>query len=202
MITVHHLNQSRSSRVIWLLEELQLPYQIVNYQRDETTRLAPASLGEVHPLNKAPVVVDGDIVLCESGAVMEYIIDQDEDKRLRPEAGTAEYYRYLEWLHFAEGSLSLPLITNLFMQMEERGGTQAMDGYIAKEIALDFAYIESTLSDASYFAGEAFTAADIMMTFMLEIAALQGILEGRESTKAYLERIQQRPAYQKAKSFG
>lgn len=202
MITVHHLNQSRSSRVIWLLEELQLPYQIVNYQRDETTRLAPASLGEVHPLNKAPVVVDGDIVLCESGAVMEYIIDQDEDKRLRPEAGTAEYYRYLEWLHFAEGSLSLPLITNLFMQMEERDGTQAMDGYIAKEIALDFAYIESTLSDVSYFAGEAFTAADIMMTFMLEIAASQGILEGRESTKAYLERIQQRPAYQKAKSFG
>jgi len=202
MITVHHLNQSRSSRVIWLLEELQLPYQIVNYQRDETTRLAPASLGEVHPLNKAPVVVDGDIVLCESGTVMEYIIDQDKDKRLRPEAGTAEYYRYLEWLHFAEGSLSLPLITNLFMQMEERDGTQAMDGYIAKEIALDFAYIESTLSDVSYFAGEAFTAADIMMTFMLEIAALQGILEGRESTKAYLERIQQRPAYQKAKSFG
>ena len=202
MITVHHLNQSRSSRVIWLLEELQLPYQIVNYQRDETTRLAPASLGEVHPLNKAPVVVDGDIVLCESGAVMEYIIDQDEDKRLRPEAGTAEYYRYLEWLHFAEGSLSLPLITNLFMQMEERDGTQAMDGYIAKEIALDFAYIESTLSDVSYFAGEAFTAADIMMTFMLEIAASQGILEGRESIKAYLERIQQRPAYQKAKSFG
>lgn len=202
MITVHHLNQSRSSRVIWLLEELQLPYQIVNYQRDETTRLAPASLGEVHPLNKAPVVVDGDIVLCESGAVMEYIIDQDEDKRLRPEAGTAEYYRYLEWLHFAEGSLSLPLITNLFMQMEERDGTQAMDGYIAKEIALDFAYIESTLSDISYFAGEAFTAADIMMTFMLEIAASQGLLEGRESTKAYLERIQQRPTYQKAKSFG
>ena len=202
MITVHHLNQSRSSRVIWLLEELQLPYQIVNYQRDETTRLAPASLGEVHPLNKAPVVVDGDIELCESGAVMEYIIDQDEDKRLRPEAGTAEYYRYLEWLHFAEGSLSLPLITNLFMQMEERDGTQAMDGYIAKEIALDFAYIESTLSDVSYFAGEAFTAADIMMTFMLEIAASQGILEGRESIKAYLERIQQRPAYQKAKSFG
>lgn len=202
MITVHHLNQSRSSRVIWLLEELQLPYQIVNYQRDETTRLAPASLGEVHPLNKAPVVVDGDIVLCESGAVMEYIIDQDEDKRLRPEAGTAEYYRYLEWLHFAEGSLSLPLITNLFMQMEERDGTQAMDGYIAKEIALDFSYIESTLSDVSYFAGEAFTAADIMMTFMLEIAASQGILEGRESIKAYLERIQQRPAYQKAKSFG
>lgn len=202
MITVHHLNQSRSSRVIWLLEELQLPYQIVNYQRDETTRLAPASLGEVHPLNKAPVVVDGDIVLCESGAVMEYIIDQDKDKRLRPEAGTAEYYRYLEWLHFAEGSLSLPLITNLFMQMEERDGTQAMDGYIAKEIALDFAYIESTLSDVSYFAGEAFTAADIMMTFMLEIAASQGLLEGRESTKAYLERIQQRPAYQKAKSFG
>lgn len=202
MITVHHLNQSRSSRVIWLLEELQLSYQIVNYQRDETTRLAPASLGEVHPLNKAPVVVDGDIVLCESGAVMEYIIDQDEDKRLRPEAGTAEYYRYLEWLHFAEGSLSLPLITNLFMQMEERDGTQAMDGYIAKEIALDFSYIESTLSDVSYFAGEAFTAADIMMTFMLEIAASQGILEGRESIKAYLERIQQRPAYQKAKSFG
>ncbi|MGO0307995.1 glutathione S-transferase family protein [Endozoicomonas acroporae] len=202
MITVHHLNASRSTRVIWLLEELQMPYQLVHYQRDESTRLAPASLGKIHPLNKAPVIEDGDVVMCESGAVMEYILDQDAEKRLRPDAGTPGYYRYLEWLHFAEGSLSLPLIANLLLQMEQRDGTQPLDGYLAKELALDFSYIESTLADSPYFAGDTFSAADIMMTFMLEIAQSQGVLEGRTNTLAYLERIHQRSAYQKARSFG
>lgn len=202
MITVHHLNESRSTRVIWLLEELGLDYQLVNYQRDEMTRLAPSSLGKVHPLNKAPVIEDGDLVMCESGAVMEYLLDQASDHDLRPEAGTTSYYQYLEWLHFAEGSLSLPLIANLLMQMESRDGNQPMDGYIAKELALDFSYIESTLDSHDYFAGDDFSAADIMMTFMLEIAQSQGLLKSRSNTLAYLERVHQRAAYQKAKSFG
>ncbi|XQW85112.1 glutathione S-transferase family protein [Thalassotalea piscium] len=202
MITVHHLNASRSKRVIWLLEELDIPYKLVQHQRDAETQLAPASLKAIHPLAKAPIIVDGDTVLCESGAVMEYIIDQDPQQRLRPLKQSADYYFYQEWLHFAEGSLALPVIATLMMSMEERKGDQAMDKYISKEVALDFSYIDTVLSKRTYFAGTEFTAADIMMTITLEIADKLGLLAGRESTLAYLNKVQSRSAYQKAASFG
>ena len=210
MLTVHHLNQSRSKRVLWLLEELEMPYQRIDHQRDATTHLAPASLKAVHPLSKAPVIVDGsageEITLCESSTIMEYILDKDSyktsEKRLRPEHGTKEYYQYMEWSHFAEGSLALPVMCKLFMGMETRSGDQPMDGYIAKEVALDFGYIESVLAQRDYFAGAEFTAADIMMTSMLEIAGSIGLLKGQEKTQAYLAKAQQRVAYQKAASFG
>jgi glutathione S-transferase len=202
MLTVHHLNQSRSKRVLWLLAELEMPYQRIDHQRDAQTHLAPKSLQAVHPLNKAPVVVDGDITLCESSTIMEYILDKDSKKRLRPEKGSKEYYQYMEWSHFAEGSLALPVMCKLFMGMETRRGDQAMDSYIAKEVRLDFNYIESTLAKRDYFAGVQFTAADIMMHSMLEIAASIGLLIGQEKTMAYLSKLQQRPAYQNAASFG
>lgn len=210
MLTVHHLNQSRSKRVLWLLEELEMPYQRIDHQRDATTHLAPASLKEVHPLSKAPVIVDsssdGEITLCESSTIMEYILDQDQklstEKRLRPKQGTKEYYQYLEWSHFAEGSLGLPVMCKLFMGMETRSGDQPMDGYIAKEVSLDFGYIESVLAERDYFAGAEFTAADIMMTSMLEIAGSIGLLKDQAKTLAYLAKVQQRPAYVKAASFG
>jgi glutathione S-transferase len=202
MITVHHLNESRSRRVIWLLEELKTPYDLVKHQRDKITQLAPKSLKAIHPLAKAPVIVDGDITLCESGAVMEYIVNNDSQSRLRPELNTVAYYQYLEWLHFAEGSLSLPVITSLFLQMENRNGTQAMDDYIAKEVELDFSYIESVLNTRQFFAGDEFSAADIMMTVMLEIAQKLGLLKGRVNTLNYLEKIQTRSAYLKALSLG
>jgi glutathione S-transferase len=202
MLTVHHLNQSRSKRVLWLLEELQVPYHRVDHQRDDQTHLAPASLAAVHPLSKAPVIVDGNITLCESSTVMEYILDQYGRGRLRPPAASPAYYRYLEWSHFAEGSLALPVMCSLFMTMESRTGDQPMDGYIAKEVALDFGYIESVLSERTFFAGADFSAADIMMVIVLEIAAGMGLLEGRERTQAYLAMVQQRPAYIKAASYG
>jgi glutathione S-transferase len=202
MLTVHHLNKSRSKRVLWLLEELEMPYKRIDYQRDAQTNLAPASLKSVHPLSKAPVVVDDNIILCESSTIMEYILDKDVEKRLRPEKGSKEYYQYLEWSHFAEGSLALPVMFSLFMGMETRSGDQKMDGYIAKEVALDFGYIESTLAERDYFAGAEFTAADIMMQIMLEIAGNLDLLKDREKTLAYLEKVQQRSAYQKAASFG
>ena len=202
MLTVHHLNKSRSKRVLWLLEELNMPYQRVDHQRDAQTNLAPASIKAVHPLSKAPIIVDGDITLCESSTIMEYILDQDSEQRLRPAKGTKEYYQYMEWSHFAEGSLSLPVMCRLFMGMETRSGDQPMDGYIAKEVALDFGYIESILTEREYFAGTQFTAADIMMGSMLEIAANLGLLEGRSKTVAYIKKLQQRAAYQKAASFG
>jgi glutathione S-transferase len=202
MITVHHLNKSRSKRVLWLLEELKMPYQRIDYQRNAKTNLAPESLKAVHPLNKAPIIVEGDITLCESSTIMEYILDQDVEKRLRPEKGTQEYYQYLEWSHFAEGSLALPVMFTLFMGMETRSGDQEMDGYIAKEVAVDFGYIESVLAERDYFAGVQFTAADIMMQVMLEIAGILGLLKGRDKTLAYLAKVQDRPAYIKAASFG
>jgi glutathione S-transferase len=202
MITVHHLNKSRSKRVLWLLEELKMPYQRIDYQRNAKTNLAPESLKAVHPLNKAPIIVEGDITLCESSTIMEYILDQDVEKRLRPEKGTQDYYQYLEWSHFAEGSLALPVMFTLFMGMETRSGDQEMDGYIAKEVAVDFGYIESVLAERDYFAGVQFTAADIMMQVMLEIAGILGLLKGRDKTLAYLAKVQDRPAYIKAASFG
>jgi glutathione S-transferase len=210
MLTVHHLNQSRSKRVLWLLEELGMPYQRIDHQRDATTHLAPASLKAVHSLSKAPVIVDrssgGEITLCESSTIMEYLLDQDQklstEKRLRPKQGTKEYYQYLEWSHFAEGSLGLPVMCKLFMGMETRSGDQPMDGYIAKEVSLDFGYIEYVLAERDYFAGSEFTAADIMMTSMLEIAGSIGLLKDQAKTLAYLAKVQKRPAYVKAASFG
>ncbi len=202
MITVHHLNQSRSKRVLWLLEELNMPYELVLHQRDAKTHLAPASLKAIHPLSKAPVIVEGNITLCESGAITEYILDQDKQNVLRPLLKSAEYYSYLQWCHFAEGSLALPVITNMFMKMEERKGGEPMDGYIGKEIELDLAYIESALSKSDYFAGSAFSAADIMMTITLEMAGNIGLLVGRENTQAYLAKMQSRDAYKKAAMHG
>lgn len=202
MLTIHHLNKSRSKRVIWLLEELEMPYNLVKHQRDPVTNLAPDSLKSIHPLAKAPVIVDDKITLCESGAVMEYILNKSKTGKFRPDINSNRYYQYLEWLHFAEGSLSLPVITTLIMSMETRDGTKPLDGYIDKEIQLDFSYIEKTLNENTYFAGDSFSAADIMMTILLEIADNLGLLKGKISTKAYLETIQQRNAYQKAASYG
>ena len=206
MITIHHLNQSRSKRVLWLLEELEMPYEKIDHQRDAKTHLAPDSLKAIHPLGKAPVMIDGDLALCESSTIMEYILDESVklgiEKGLRPSAGSLEYYQYLEWSHFAEGSLGLPVITHLFMTMESREGVQPMDGYIAKEVSVDFSHIENTLASRDYFAGATFTAADIMMTIILEIAANAGLLEGKKITLEYLNKMQQRPAYKKAASFG
>ncbi|AZZ96121.1 glutathione S-transferase family protein [Pseudoalteromonas sp. R3] len=202
MIKVHHLNQSRSTRVLWLLEELKLPYEVVHHERDAQTRLAPASLGEVHPLNKAPVIEHNGLVLCESGAVMEYLLDQADSTSLRPEKGDAHYYQYLEWSHFAEGSLALPVITTLLMQMEQREGTAPMDGYIAKELALDLGYIEATLTKQAFFAGPQFSAADIMMTITLEFAANLNLLNDKPQIQGYLNKVQSREAYQAARKLG
>jgi glutathione S-transferase len=203
MLTVHHLNKSRSKRVIWLLEELDIPYTLVNHQRDPISNLAPASLKLIHPLAKAPIIVVDNITLCESGAVMEYILNQSESTlKLRPELNTPAYYQYLEWLHFAEGSLALPVISTLLMAMEKRNGANPLDHYIAKEIALDFSYIDATLAKNSYFAGDTFSAADIMMTIILEIADSLKLIEDKTNIKRYLGVMQERAAYQVAAKHG
>ncbi|MCF2859205.1 glutathione S-transferase [Pseudoalteromonas sp. SMS1] len=202
MIKVHHLNQSRSTRILWLLEELQMEYEVEHHQRDEQTRLAQPSLGQVHSLNKAPIIEHNSLKICESGAIVEYILDHAKHSNLRPEKGTRAYYQYLEWCHFAEGSLALPVIASLLMQMESRDGAQAMDGYIAKELKLDLSFIDATLSEQRYFAGEQFTAADIMMTVILEIALSANLIENRPQISRYLADMQARCAYQRARAYG
>lgn len=206
MLKIHHLNRSRSTRVIWLAEELGLTYQLQHHQRDAVTRLAPPSLGAVHPLNKAPVIEHNDLVMCESAAVLEYLLDQysleQSPTSLRPAAGTKAYYQYLEWLHFAEGSFALPIITSMLLGLEERSGNAPIDGYIAKELHLDLSYIESTLGNQTYFAGEQFTAADVMMATSLQMAQGQDLIKNCPNIARYLGDIQARPAFVKAASFG
>ncbi|MGB1298541.1 MAG: glutathione S-transferase family protein [Psychrobium sp.] len=202
MITVHHLNNSRSQRIIWLLEELKLPYDVVHHQRDPVSQLAPQSLKDVHPLAKAPVLINGDITLVESGAMIEYLLDQQDSHSLRPTKSDANYYDYLQWLHFAEGSLSLPVITSLLLGFEKRSGDQAIDGYIAKELALDLSFIDAQLTAYPFFAGNSFSAADIMMTFLLESADKQALLAPYPSVVKYLSKIQQRSAYQESLKLG
>lgn len=216
MITVHHLNNSRSQRVLWLLEELGLDYEIKHYQRDPATMLAPESLRQVHPLGKSPVITEGDVTVAESGAIIEYLIERHGNGRLVPVAGSPERLRYRYWLHFAEGSAMPPLLLKLvFMTI-----MQAKMPFFAKPIArgisgrvlntlvdpnlkrqLDF--MEAELGKSEWFAGSEFTAADIQMSFPLEAAAQRaGLDASRPRLMAFLKKIHARPAYARALERG
>ena len=216
MITVHHLNNSRSQRVLWLLEELGLPYEIVKYQRDPTTMLAPPSLRAVHPLGKSPVITEDGLTIAETGAIIEYVLDRHGAGRLIPAAGTPERLRYTYWLHFAEGSAMPPLLLKLIFDRIESGPMPFFAKPIARSIArrvkglmvepnlkrqLDF--MESELGKSEWFAGDAFTAADIQMSFPVEASAQRaGLDASRPKLMAYLKRIHARPAYRKALDRG
>jgi len=217
MITVHHLNNSRSQRVLWLLEELGVPYEIVRYQRDPKTMLAPTSLRAVHPLGKSPVVTTDDgVTLAESGAIIETLIERYGQGRFIPPAGSPESIRYRYWLHFAEGSAMSPLLLKLVFDRIEKARMPFFAKPIAKSIAqkakssfvmpnirahLDF--MEAELGKSLWFAGDAFTGADIQMSFPVEAAGARGGLDAsRPKLMAYLERIHSRPAYQRALERG
>ncbi len=216
MIIVHHLNNSRSQRVLWLLEELGLDYQIKRYQRDAKTMLAPASLRAVHPLGKSPVITDGELTIAESGAIIEYLLERYGNGRLLPTAGTAEKLRYTYWLHYAEGSAMSPLLLKLVFKRIEtspmpffakpiaKGIAQRVQTtFIDPQIALHLNYMEGELTKSTWFAGEEFSAADIQMSFPLEAAAARGGLDSRKpKLTAFLQRIHSRPAYQRALEKG
>jgi glutathione S-transferase len=210
MLIVHHLNNSRSQRVLWLLEELGLPYEIKYYQRNAKTMLAPPELRAVHPLGKSPVVTDGDVTIAETGAIVEYLVEKAGGK-LRPAAGTPERLRWTFWLHYAEGSLMSPLLMKLvFSIMPSRSPLllrgmvknitrRAQIGFVDPQLANHFDFLESELGKSTYFAGDEFSAADVMMSFPLETGALRGgAFEGRPRLKAFVERIHARPAYKTA----
>ncbi|MBD2163891.1 glutathione S-transferase [Calothrix membranacea FACHB-236] len=202
-IIVHHLNNSRSQRVLWLLEELGIEYEIKYYERDSKTMQAPASLRQVHPLGKSPVITDAELTVAESGAIIEYIVERYDNGRLIPESGTPERLRYTYWLHYAEGSAMPPLVMNLVFQLFGTGDSSANDAFIAPQIKLHFDYIEAELGKSTWFVGEEFTAADIQMSFPLEIVAtLPEQIENRPKIKQFIERIQARPAYKRALERG
>jgi len=216
MIVVHHLNNSRSQRVLWLLEELQLPYEIRRYERDPQTMLAPPELRAVHPLGKSPVISDGDLTLAESGAILEYLADRYGAGRLAPPPGTPERTRFSYWMHYAEGSLMPPLLLKLVFDRVESSPMPFFAKPVARGIAdkvrkafvlpnlrthLDF--LEQELKDRDWFAGPAFTAADVQMSFPLEAAQARGGLDARRPRLMdWLGRVHARPAYQAALERG
>ncbi len=217
MLTVHHLNNSRSQRVLWLLEELELPYEIVHYQRDPKTMLAPASLKAVHPLGKSPVVTTDDgATLAESGAIIESLIERYGQGRLAPAAGSPEALRYRYWLHFAEGTAMSPLLLKLVFDRIETSkmpffakpvakaiAAKAKSAFINPNIASHLNFMEAELGKSEWFAGDAFTGADIQMSFPVEASQARGGLDAkRPKLMAYLERIHARPAYQRALQRG
>ncbi|WP_375512718.1 glutathione S-transferase family protein [uncultured Nostoc sp.] len=203
MIVVHHLNNSRSQRVLWLLEELGIEYEIKFYERDEKTMLAPTSLREVHPLGKSPVITDAEETVAESGAIIEYIVSRYGNGRLIPPSGTKERLRYTYWLHYAEGSAMPPLVMNLVFNRFGVGDSSVNEAFIAPQIKLHFDYIESELHKSTWFVGEEFTAADIQMSFPLEIVAMEAeLISSRPKIKQFIERIHARPAYERALERG
>lgn len=215
MIVVHHLNNSRSQRLLWLLEELGLDYEIKRYERDRKTMLAPPSLRAVHPLGKSPVVTDGDLTLAESGAIIEYFIDRYGAGRLIPPAKTPERLRYTYWLHFAEGSAMPPLLLKLVFDRLPRGvpglirpvarliANGALRTLVVPNIERQLDFMEGELGKTAWFAGDEFTAADIQMSFPLEAAAARGGLSAsRPKLMQWLERIHARPAYRRALERG
>ena len=216
MIVVHHLNNSRSQRILWLLEELGLDYEIRKYQRDPKTMLAPPELRAIHPLGKSPVITDGEATVAESGAIIEYLLERYGNGRFIPAAGTADKLRFTYFLHYAEGSAMTPLLLKLvfdrietspmpfFVKPIARGIAQKVKStYVMPQIKQHLDYMEAELGKSEWFAGDAFSAADIQVSFVLEAAGARGGLgENYPKLFAFLQRIHARPAYARALERG
>jgi glutathione S-transferase len=216
MIVVHHLNNSRSQRVLWLLEELGLEYEIRRYERDPKTMLAPASLRAVHPLGKSPVLTDGPLTLAESGAIIEYLVERYGNGRFAPAPGTPERMRYTYWLHYAEGSAMSPLLLKLVFDRIANGpapffvkpiakgiSNRVLTTFVRPQIDLHLDFMEAELAKSRWFAGNEFSAADVQLSFPLEAAvARAGLDASRPKLVAFLDRIHARPAYQRALERG
>ncbi|EDP63851.1 glutathione S-transferase family protein [alpha proteobacterium BAL199] len=201
MIRVHHLNNSRSQRVLWLLEELGLPYEIVAYARDPKTMLAPDALKRVHPLGKSPLIEDDGRVLAETGLIVDYLVSR-YGPHLAPDPSAELHWRYRYWLHYAEGSAMPPLLLKLILNRLGWLGRPARP-FVERQLTTHLDYQEAELSADPWFAGPEFTAADVMMSFPLEIAVSRaGLNASRPNLWAFLERIHARPAYRRALEKG
>nr|WP_298716460.1 glutathione S-transferase [uncultured Steroidobacter sp.] len=216
MILVHHLNNSRSQRVLWLLEELGVPYEIRRYQRDAETMLAPPQLRKVHPLGKSPVITDGARTVAESGWIIEYLVERYGNGKLAPPPGSEDRLRYRYWMHYAEGSAMPPLLLKLVFDRIEDGplpwlvrpvaraiARQVKQSFITPQLQLHLDYLEGELGSSEWFVGNEFSAADIQLSFPLEAAALRGGLDrSRPRLYSFLQRIHARPAYRRALERG
>lgn len=216
MIVVHHLNNSRSQRVLWLLEELGLDYEIKFYARDPKTMLAPPELLQVHPLGKSPVITQGPLTLAESGAIVEYLVGNFGAEQLLPPPGTPERLRYHYWMHYAEGSLMPPLLMKLVFDQIAKAkmpffakpvakaiAGKAKAGFVMPQINRHLDFLEAELGKSEWFAGNSITGADVQMSFPLEAAAARGGLDAsRPRLMGFLERVHARPAYQRALEKG
>jgi len=207
MITIHHLNNSRSQRVLWLLEELGAIYEVKRYERDAKTMMAPRTLKQVHPLGKSPVITDNGKTIAETGAIIDYLLETHGDGRFIPKPGTPERLRYTYWMHYAEGSAMTPLLLKLVFNGIATNAPGLMRGLVKAvmqtaqqrvsdpQIALHVNYWDEELSRSTWFAGEEFSAADIMMSFPLEAAASRAGARSRPMIASFLDRIHARPAY-------
>ncbi|MFL9884223.1 glutathione S-transferase [Paraburkholderia agricolaris] len=216
MLIVHHLNNSRSQRVLWLLEELGVPYEIKRYERDPKTMLAPPELRAIHPLGKSPVIVDDGQTIAESGAIIEYLVDKYGQGRFAPAAGTPERLRYTYWMHYAEGSAMPPLLLKLVAlriagapmpffakPIARKIAATLQSSFIDPQLKLHLGYINKELGATGWFVGTDFTAADVQMSFPLEAATARGGMEGQiPAVVDFLKRIHARPAYQRALERG
>lgn len=201
MIVVHHLNDSRSQRILWLLEELGLPYDIQRYQRDATTRLAPPELKAVSPLGKSPVLTDGGTPIIESGAIIDYLIRRHGGGRLQPDPATPAYDEYVQWLHYAEGSAMLPLMLHLYVSRLGEAGAPLVPR-IESELANHLGYLDSSLRNREYLVGDTLTGADIQMSFVGELAGRYGKRAAYPAIEAWIMRLHARPAYKAAVERG
>ena len=201
MIEVHHLNASRSRRITWLLEELGVDYQLIMYQRDATTNLAPPELKAVHPLGKAPVIRDDGEVIFESGAIIEYLIRKYGNGRLAPAMGTADYNRYIQFLHYAEGSAMLPLMLRLYVGRLGDAGAPLLPR-IQSETENHLGFLNSELQGREYFVGNDLTGADVQLSFLAQVAVTFNGRETFSNLTEFVDRMEARPAYQRAMTKG
>src|SRR3982075_1326494 len=201
MLTLHHLNDSRSQRILWLLEELGTPYEIKRYQRDARRRVGPPELTAVHPLGKSPVITDGDVRIAESGAMVDYIIRTYGKGAMMPAAGSADYEAYNEWLHYAEGSAMLPLMLNFYVARLKEAGAP-LHPRIDSEIANHLGYVDGALKGREFFVGDSLTGADIQMSFVGELAKGLDKLGPYPNLSAWLSRMHARPAFQRSVEKG
>lgn len=215
MVTVHHLNNSRSQRILWLLEELNIPYDIKFYKRDPKTLLAPQVLKSIHPLGKSPLITDGTVVVAESGAIIEYILEKYGKGRLKPASETESALQFSYWMHYAEGSAMLPLLLDLIFSKIETTpvpffvkpvllaiSQKVKSSYINPQLDLHFDFMEKHLNNSTWFAGSEFSAADIQMSFPVEAGESHGYLAHRPKVHEFVKRIHARPAYQQALKKG
>ncbi|MBU9190007.1 glutathione S-transferase family protein [Burkholderia gladioli] len=216
MLIVHHLNNSRSQRVLWLLEELGVPYELKRYERDPKTMLAPPELRAIHPLGKSPVLTDEGFTLAESGAIIEYLVERYGEGRFAPPPGTPQRLRYTYWLHYAEGSAMPPLLLKLVAlriaqapmpffarPIARKISSTLQSSFVDPQLKLHLGYVDAALRETGWFVGDSFSAADVQMSFPLEAAASRAdTLAQLPAIRAFLERIHARPAYQRALERG